>query len=142
MARVRRMHLIRREVREFLAPSALDLLLAHAETLVEGGQEQVGDEERVYVTVMVTLDLERYQAYFREPADEATAHRVAELLVEGDRLAQPLVRLARQALAKRANVPIHSIDPLLEHQLRTEGCNVLIDIDAMAVIRRGSGRWA
>ncbi|MBC8068280.1 MAG: hypothetical protein IAG13_08100, partial [Deltaproteobacteria bacterium] len=62
-ARVHRIRLIRREIRESLSAGALDLLLSHAELVVEGSGEigtapgHIG--ERVYVTLMLTIDLSR-----------------------------------------------------------------------------------
>jgi hypothetical protein len=95
--RVRRIPLIRREVRETLSDNALELLFGSAELLVEGERDLDGargshDRDRAYATVMVTLDLTHCASLLREPADEATAERVAELM--------QLIELARPKLAE------------------------------------------
>ena len=43
-----------------------------------------GSSGRVYATIMVTIDLARFAAYFREPADAATADRPAASAARGD----------------------------------------------------------
>src|SRR5690606_27867106 len=67
--RVRRIPLIRREVRESLSDSALEILFCGAELLVEGDRElpERGiTSGRAYATVMLTLDLVHGAALLRE----------------------------------------------------------------------------
>lgn len=147
-ARVDRVQLIRREVREVLAPSALELLFAHAERVVEGGDE-VGDPpapggRRVYATIMVTIDLRRCARYFREPPDAATAERVAELMDASPDLERKLVRLVRGELAALAGADPEALEVALETTVRADGPILYVDADAMATlggpVRAGSGR--
>jgi hypothetical protein len=137
-ARVDRVQLIRREVREVLAPSALELLFAHAERVVEGGDEVGGSPahagRRVYATIMVTIDLRRCARYFREPPDSATAERVAELMEASPDLERKLVRLVRGELAALAHANPDALDVTLETTVRTDGPIVYVDADAMATL--------
>jgi hypothetical protein len=145
-ARVTQVQLIRREIREFLGQSALEVLLSAADHVVEGSAELAKPADfgrapgqrppvgRVYATVMVTIDLRACSAYFREPADDATAQRVAELMQESDRVATRIAALARPKLAELAGVCAEHLDVSLAHQVRAEGTRILIDGDAM-------GRW-
>lgn len=142
-ARVTRVQLIRREIRETLGQSALEVLFSAAEHVVEGSAElsesgRKGGEARpvarVYATVMVTIDLRACSAYFREPADEATAQRVAELMQESDRVAQQIAVLARPKLAELAGIAPERLEVSLQHQVCADGTRILIDGDAM-------GRW-
>jgi hypothetical protein len=133
---VHRIRLIRREVRESLSAGALDLLLAHAELVVEGSGE-IGSpapdrRDRVYATVMLTIDLTRCADDFREPADAATAERVAELMRETTTVRSRLLALARPRLAELAGIPEESLEISLEPQVRAEGVRVLVDGDAVA----------
>ncbi len=132
-ARVQKVQLIRREIRETLSPSALEVLWRHGEHVVEGGGEVggKGPGRRFYATVMVTFDLKRCAAYFREPADVATAERLAELLIGSPRVQKKLVELARPELARLAQVPGDRLRIELDHHARAEGTQVLIDGDAM-----------
>lgn len=137
-ARVRRIRLIRREIRESLSPGALDLLLAHAELQVEGSAE-IGEDPRgvapttrVYATLMLTIDLSRCADHFREPADVATAERVAELMRETTAVRTRLLALARPQLAALAGVDEDRLEISLEPQVRVDGVRVLVDGDAMA----------
>jgi hypothetical protein len=137
---VSRVQLIRREIREFLGQSALEVLLSAADHVVEGSAElaEPGRAQpvvgRVYATVMVTIDLRACSAYFREPADDATAQRVAELMQECERVATRIAALARPKLAELAGVSAEQLDVSLAHQVRADGTRILIDGDA-------TGRW-
>lgn len=127
-ARVERVQLIRREVREFLSTQALDLLFERAEVVVEGGTDERG---RSYATVMLSVDLADGQPWFRERPDAATAQRVVELLREDRWLERHLRRLARTALAKRGAVRVNPRQVALDYFVRAEDRHVLVDCDAM-----------
>jgi len=137
-ARVSRIQLIRREVRETLSASAVDVLFAHARHVVEGspelGARANGTGRRVYATVMVTIDLVHCAQVFREPPDAATAERVAELLADGRRVRSRLASLARPELALLVGVSGDRLRLTMEHDVRSEGTTILIDIDAMATV--------
>ncbi len=137
-ARVQRVQLIRREVREVLSPGAVEVLFDHAEVVVEGGEElgarRAGADRRLFATVMVTIDLARCAPYFREPADEATARRVAELLETEPRVKRRLKELAGRELAQLAEVERGSMSLTVETSVRVEGTAVLVDIDTMATL--------
>ncbi|MCY1011889.1 hypothetical protein OV079_41305 [Nannocystis pusilla] len=59
--KVQKVQLIRREIREILAPSALELLFKYGELVIEAGPElgrgRRAPGHRFYATVMVTVDL-------------------------------------------------------------------------------------
>lgn len=134
-ARVQRVQLIRREVREYLPNSTVELLLSRAQSVVEAGDE-VGPtlgppQRRVYATVMMSIELGPGAPLFREPPDEATAERVAELLESTPALRRRLVELARPELSRLAGTTALEIS--VEHRARAEGSTILVDGDAMAV---------
>ncbi|MBK7826885.1 hypothetical protein [Nannocystis sp.] len=135
-ARVHKVQLIRREIRETLSPSALEVLWRYGEHVVEGGEELGGGspQRRFYATVMVTFDLRRCAAYFREPADVATAERLAELMIGSTRVQKKLVALARPELARMAKVAEACLHIEMDHHARAEGTQVLIDGDAMVTL--------
>ena len=139
-ARVQRVQLVRREVREYLPASVVQLLLSRAECVVEGGDEMGNGTgspgRRVYATVMITIDLQSAGHLFRERADQATALRVAELLRTEPALANRLVELARPELSRIATGPQgrNTLEISVEHQVRTDGARILVDGDAMAVV--------
>lgn len=140
LSRVRRVSLIRREVREYLSPSALEVLFAHADVVVEGSKDL--DERAplgaVFASIMVTIDLQRCRELLREPVDEATAARVAELLHDTRDVRARIADLAREGLARVAGVAaddlqIHSLDL----ETRPEGASILIDSDAVLTAAKG-----
>lgn len=130
-AKVEKIRLIRREVRETLGTGAIDLLLARADVVVEGDRAPAHDG-RVYATVMITIDLKRHVDDVRDPADAATAERLAELLAGADALRD---RMRRMASAHLSTITARAEDELeisLEISVRHEATRVLIDGDAVA----------
>lgn len=136
--RVRRIPLIRREVRESLSDSALEILFAEAELLVEGDHE-LGARDlacgRVYATVMLTVDLSRSAALLRERPDEATAERVAELMRGSPGVRRRVSELARPRLAELFGADPRSLRIELLPSVRTSGVRILIDGDAVVSVR-------
>ncbi len=115
--RVERVALIRREIRESISASALDILWSRAETVVEGGAElrryrgrRASDQDperyygRFFATIMVTVDLAGCRDFFRDPVDAATTPRVVELLERDRRLRARLLGLVRDELATLCGV--------------------------------------
>jgi hypothetical protein len=88
---------------------------------------------------MVTIDLRRHASDFREPVDEATAARVAELLCETPRVRKYLADLARRELARMARLPARDLGVIVEPTVRVDGVRILIDGDAVAVPRDRTG---
>lgn len=159
--RVRRIPLIRREVRETLSDNALELLFGSAELLVEGERDLEGvrvsvqgrETDRAYATVMVTLDLTRCASLLREPADEATAERVAELMRGSAAVRRQLIELARPKLAELVEPFFTSPPPSWDAHgdararalriellpvVRVAGARILIDGDAVVSLRSRS----
>jgi hypothetical protein len=143
--RVRRIPLIRREVRESLSDNALELLFGSAELLVEGERDGQGgpgvqtEADRAYATVMVTLDLAQCASLLREPADEATAERVAELMRGSASVRRQLIELARPKLAELVGeARAHMLRIELLPVVRVSGARILIDGDAVVSLRSRS----
>ena len=143
--RVRRIPLIRREIRESLSDSALEILFCSAELLVEGARDldlerPLRDEQRAYATVMVTLDLLRCATLLRERADEATALRVAELMRGSTSVRRRLIALARPKLAELFDAEPRSLRIELLPVVRVSGARILIDGDAVVSLRYAGPR--
>jgi hypothetical protein len=150
-SRVDKIQLIRREIREYLSTSALEVLFSRAETVVEGGRERRGAEDQgaprgsggvFYGTVMVTLDLGACDEVFREPADEATARRIAELMEDDRWVRNRLSEIMRPELADLLACLPSSLRIRLDHQARAEGRKVFLDGDAVVSVvgAAGAGR--
>lgn len=140
--RVREVRLIRREIREVLSPGAIEVLFDHADLVVEGGEEvgsRPASDLRVFATVMVTIDLRRCAACFREAADEATARRVAELMEAEPGVQRQLHTLAMRELARLSGCEPNALVLAVETGIRVDGTCVLIDVDAMATLSRRQG---
>jgi len=121
------------------------MLMRDAELIVEGSRDlaDLADSDgqtRGYATVMLTLDLARGAQVLREPADAATAQRVAELMRGSKVVRTLLVALARPELAAMFQI---AGDPRamrveLSPAIRVEGTRILVDGDA--VVSLGSTR--
>lgn len=140
--RVRQVPLIRREIREFVPPSTIELLLQGADQVVEGAPEMVrprggGKAVRIYATCMMTIDLQRLSALFREPADTSTAARLAEHLDGHPDLRRKLEDRLRPHLARLGAVAEAALTIDLDFTVRAQGRSLLIDADASATAGEG-----
>lgn len=136
--RIDRIPLVRREVRESLSESALTLLFAGSELIVEGERDlstNLAESDRAYATVMLTLDLQACAAMLREPGDEATAQRVAELMRGSASVRRVLIELARPRLATLVDAPPRSLRIELLPAVRVAGTRILIDGDVVVSLR-------
>jgi hypothetical protein len=136
--RVRRIPLIRREVRESLSDSALEILFCGAELLIEGDHE-LSDRGivsgRAYATVMLTLDLAHSASLLRDRPDEATAERVAELMRGSANVRHRVTELARPRLAALFGADPRTLRIELLPSVRVSGARILIDGDAVVSVR-------
>ena len=133
--RVRKVALIRREVREYLPASTVEVLLSEGETVVEGGAEVVrsGRSSRVFATLMIAADLTALADRFRDRADAATALRVAELLDGHPDLGPKLIARVRPHLSELAGrADASQWDVTVDPQIRAEGTSIMIDADIVA----------
>ena len=142
-ARVHRIPLIKREIRESLAENALEILFSAAEVLVEGDRDldrRFAVANRAYATVMATLELDSCAALLREPADAATAERVAELMRGNPSVRRRMIELARPELAKLLGAEPSELRIELLPVVRHDDARVLIDGDAVVSLRGAKAR--
>lgn len=128
--RVERVALVRHEVREVLAPSAIDLLFERAEAVVEGDLDSTGSLS-AFATVMLTIDLERVAPLIRERPDVATAERIAELLAGHPQVQRRLEALAFAHARDLFPDATLSLQLSLDFTTRAEDSRVLLDADAV-----------
>jgi len=126
MAMARRISLFEREVHVRLSPAGVDVLLAAGSVLTEGSFH--GD--RFAGSTMITVDLGRTTATISDPADGATAHRVAALLPADVRARTRARDVAIEAARRRAGCPLAS--PTVDMRARAVGERVHLDFDLEA----------
>ena len=133
MARVQRVALFQREVRERLSEAALDVLLARAELISEGQIAPLSREEnRYYGSTMLTLNLSGASPFFREPMDAAAAARVADMLGKDPRVIPRFRALALKEAERVSGAKLAKLE--MEIAVDARGENVLVDLDVEATL--------
>jgi hypothetical protein len=128
MARALRVTLFEREVRVRLSSPAVDLLLDRAQLLVEGKRAASATGGGAFFgSCMLTIDLARLAPDVRDPCDDATARRVAELLAGDTRVTRRVQKLAERETARLAGGPVTARAP--DVRVRSDGNIVYIDVD-------------
>ena len=154
MARVTRVTLFEREVRERLSSAAVEILVGSARVLSEGRTDPgnpalpVAGESAFFGSTMLTIDLAALgsvgEGLFREPADEATAARLARHCAGDTRLLRRVRQVAEREAARLAGRRFTQAST--EVRVRSQGSTVFIDVDIEGslapVLRmaRGGGR--
>lgn len=130
MARVARISLFEREVRERLSRAALELLLARLEVLSEGQRTHRNGRDLYFGSTMMTADLARLADVVRDNADEPTAARLVKLL-DGDEAARArLLAIAVNEANRIACVPLLRVETHLA--IRADAHRVYADVDVEA----------
>ncbi len=131
--------LVRREVREYIPRAALELLFRTAEVVFEGdvAWAEDGGVGAVNGTVMVTIDLVTVEGLCREPADAATAVRLAELLPAAEGFLEALQGLAARAMASKG-APVAPERVAIDTKIRVVAHRILIDADMSMRAAEGS----
>ena len=133
MARVTRVALFQREIRERLSEAALDVLLSAADVISEGQVAgQTADNKKYFGSTMLTLDLTTCKGFFRDIMDSSTANRVAELLRSDDRIQPRLRELALREAERVAGGSLQEIE--MEIRVDTRSEQVLVDLDVEATV--------
>lgn len=133
MAKVTRVALFEREIRERLSGPALDLLLGCARLLSEGDVASAGRGKTFYGSTMLTIDLTQAGGSFREPCDAATARRVAQLMAGDARLAKRARAVAEREAASRIGRAIRVAAS--DVRVRAQGTTVYVDVDLEANVQ-------
>jgi len=127
MAKVRRISLVERDVRERLGVTAIELLLEGARVLSEGDWMRGVHGDSFYGSTMLTIALDRAAGQVREPCDATTARRVASFLSTDGRIGQRLRELAAQEANRLAGTPIDKLH--VDGGIRTQESTIYVDID-------------
>lgn len=127
MARVQRIALFEREVRERLSRAAMDLLLERAEVMSEG-QRSTRDGKPVWFgSTMLTIDLEALGPALREACDAGTARRLATILTADTAVASRVKHIAGREAARLAGGRLGAV--ATEVKVSARGARVFIDVD-------------
>jgi len=130
MARVTRIALFEREVRERLSLAALDLLLSRAEVISEGQRSVRGGRDAYFGSTMLTFDLPAMSVVLRDACDAGTARRLAELLEADARVAERIQELAAREAARVAGAAPARVSTHVA--MRAQGAKVFVDVDVEA----------
>jgi hypothetical protein len=127
LARVTRISLFEREVRERLSRAALDVLLSSAAVMSEGQWSLRAGKEIFFGSTMLTIELETVASSLRDACDARAAQRVAAL-IETDKAALARIKTIAAAETLRiAGRPPRSLTS--EVKVRARGITVFVDVD-------------
>jgi hypothetical protein len=135
MARVARVNLFEREVRERLSDCAVDVLIAHAKVLSEGECARslrgapggLAPRSAFFGTTMLTIDLARLGDMVRDACDDGAALKVADLIATDERVAKRVRGIAEREAARLAGAPVRAAQT--EMRVRARGATLYIDVD-------------
>jgi hypothetical protein len=127
LARVQRIALFEREVRERLSRAALDLVFERAELMSEGQTSTRGGQAVYFGSTMLTIDLEALAPVLREVCDAGTARRLGKLLATDAAVASKVRAIAAREAARIAGAKFGTV--ATEVKVNARGAKVFIDVD-------------
>lgn len=144
MMRTSRVALFEREVRERLSASAVEILLAHATVLSEGGRARDGAANgrgpsgAFFGSTMLSIDLPSVGSAVREACDAEAAQKVAALMAADERVARRVHRIAEREAERLAGAPVALRST--EVRVHARGTSVLVDVELEGELGKGSSR--
>jgi hypothetical protein len=130
MARVEKIALFEREVRERPSRAALELLFRQAEVISEGQQSTRGGQAAYFGSTMLTIDLEALAPSLREACDAGTARRLASQMAGDPSIAARVKSIAAREATRIAGGRLRAIATEIKFSAR--GARVCIDVDVEA----------
>lgn len=131
MALAKRVALFRREIREWISPPALDIILGASDLIAEGSFEGDAGEEQLYLaSIQATVDLPRCAAYIREPLDAAAARQLAQQIRTDETARGLLGELARREAERTAGCPLYDLQVEIEADYHGESLQITLDVEA------------
>ena len=129
MARVSRVTLFEREIRERISEPALELLLHHAEILTEGECASGGSDPDgpFFGSTMFTIDLAALRGAVRERCDDASARRLSRLIETDARVQERVRQIAQREATRLLARRVRAADAVV--RVRAQGTVVYIDVD-------------
>ncbi len=130
MARVTRIALFEREIRERLSPSALDLVLAQAAVMSEGQRESRGGRAVYCGSTMLTIRLDALAPALRDACDAGCAQRLAHQMQNDAQVAARVKAIAFGETERVAAARPKAVNA--EIKVRAQGITVFVDVDVEA----------
>jgi hypothetical protein len=130
LARVERISLFEREVKERLSRAALDVLFAAAGVMSEGQRSARGKRESFFGSTMLTIELETVAAALRDAADARAAQRLAALLARDAGAQARIKRMAAEECERLSSARPRSLNT--DIKVRARGTTVYVDVDVEA----------
>jgi hypothetical protein len=128
MARVARVTLFEREIREKLSLAAIEILLARAKVLSEGQRSNSPTAQQAWFgSTMLTLDVAALGDVVRDAVDARAAARVAELIRGDARVTRRVQRIAEREAQRLAEGPVRA--KAAEVRVRAQGTLIYLDVD-------------
>jgi hypothetical protein len=130
LARVERISLFEREVKERLSRAALDVLFAAASVMSEGQRAARGGRELFFGSTMLTIALDAVSLALRDAPDARSAQRLAALLARDAGAQARIKRLAAEECERLSAVRPRSLNA--DIKVRARGTTVYVDVDVEA----------
>jgi hypothetical protein len=134
MAATRKIALLCREIREWIAPPALEILLGSAECISEGSFDGPPGPLQAYLaSIQLVIPLAASAEYLSGPLDAATARQLAGLL-RTDPFAQEILQEVARAESERA-AGCALYDLQVEIDVGHQADTLLVSMDVEAHVR-------
>jgi hypothetical protein len=130
LARVERISLFEREVRERLSRAALDLVFAAAKVMSEGQRSARPGKDAFFGSTMLTIDLAAVAGSVRDACDARSAERLATLLADDNGALARVKAIAGREIERLTGARPTAVT--VEISVRAQGATVFVDADVEA----------
>jgi hypothetical protein len=135
MVSARKVTLFRREIKEWISPPAIEILIGAAEVIAEGSFDTSETDNPLFLgSILIKVDLETCGAYIQDPLDASAARRLAQMILSDQIAREVLTELALREAERAAGCALFELqtDMGATHQ----GNELRISIELEGLVRQ------
>jgi hypothetical protein len=136
MVSTRKVSLFRREIKEWISPSALEILIGASEVIAEGSFDTTETDSPIFLgSIQIKVDLSACASYIQDPLDAAAAKRLTQMILSDQIAREVLAELALREAERAAGCALFELQT--EMDVSHQGDELRISIDVEGLVRQG-----
>jgi hypothetical protein len=132
MVSARKVTLFRREIKEWISPPAIEILIGAAEVIAEGSFDTSETDNPLFLgSILIKVDLETCGAYIQDPLDAAAARRLAQMILSDQIAREVLTELALREAERSAGCALFELQTEIDASHKGNELSICIELEGL-----------